>query len=644
MATGVMQDIRQLRVTMISANPQLVARFNKLCGLLCYQFTEMGNEVASIPNLVIIDSINTSEQIIRHHLSAIPLSVPLLWVIDQASALSQDNRLLLRSPFTIEEAIESIQLGLQEGLRVTTDLSEHFTYQLMLSNSPQDILELTSQYLVEEFEVVRVGILDTSGDHWLYWQNPPPVQMQDDFVAYLWEVDQKLTHGWLKLPFNSGEINGIMFVECTHPMGRAEMALLRDTASVAAKVFSREIALHYSQEYIKSLQTFDLLGQSIVANLEDKLVFQNIVVSAQNIVHAQGCSLWLTRQEKFVLTAQTGHPRPKHGEVYIDDHVFGQVLETRMPDQRSKLEREPFLYEEGAIEQAILVPLYDRDKPMGVICCLNASDGFSFSETDIWRLRNLASWAVIALINADLHKRSHMALERERVYRDRLIQMEKVTALGQLVASVAHEVNNPLQVIQAGLDTFVRSQSVISAEMDENLNMMQQSIDQIIQVIDRIRSHYKVPEQYPTLTNLNQLIASTVNMVQLNIDNHDVKITLALDETLPEISCFEHEMRQVFLNLLQNALDAVREDGEIHIRTDFISESDLIDVTISDNGIGIPPEMLDMIFDIFYTSKPNGSGIGLAVTKDILMQHGGQITAESQQGRGTTLHITLPAN
>jgi len=226
-----------------------------------------------------------------------------------------------------------------------------------------------------------------------------------------------------------------------------------------------------------------------------------------------------------------------------------------------------------------------------------------------------------------------------------LVQAEKMASLGQLSAGIAHEIKNPLTIIIQGIEYIKNSSSdALVIDAAERIKKAALRADKI--VIDLL------DYSQPTLTkfesvNINSIIEGTLVFVKYQIDIKNISIVKKLDPELPEIKIDSNLIKQVFLNIILNAIDAVDEKGIITIRisqTDSSVKTKYIQIVFSDNGCGITKENLYKVFDPFFTTKrkKDNAGLGLAVTKGIIERHHGTIKIESEPGQGTDVIINLP--
>jgi signal transduction histidine kinase len=226
----------------------------------------------------------------------------------------------------------------------------------------------------------------------------------------------------------------------------------------------------------------------------------------------------------------------------------------------------------------------------------------------------------------------------------RIQQTEKLFALGQLAAGVAHEINNPLGVILCYADILKQDLEALSAQHCEDIEVIEKHARSCQHIVSDLLNFARSHKADKSLCCLNPVIEEVVAMVKQQFLKNRVDIILELAPDLPESLIGIDRMRQVFLNLLMNSSHAIKENGTIHISSVYHPEDRMVEVIFRDNGDGIAEDVLTKIFDPFFTTKPQGSGtgLGLSVSYGIIRDHGGDIQAKSKPGTETIFIITLP--
>jgi two-component system NtrC family sensor kinase len=237
----------------------------------------------------------------------------------------------------------------------------------------------------------------------------------------------------------------------------------------------------------------------------------------------------------------------------------------------------------------------------------------------------------------------------DRVPEDRLAQFQKLAAIGVLSAGIAHEINNPLAIIRQEAEwlQLLLKKEVLAAE---ELQELRSSVGQVVQQVERcteiIRNLLDFSQQrQPVLQemDLNRLTEDMARLVEREAKQSNIEIVRQYQGQLPAVYSDAPQLRQVILNLLINAGQAIGRDGTITVSSRLAKEGEMVELVISDTGCGIPAEDLPKIFDPFFTTKPagQGTGLGLAICYGMIERLGGLITVESRAGQGATFTVRL---
>ena len=226
-----------------------------------------------------------------------------------------------------------------------------------------------------------------------------------------------------------------------------------------------------------------------------------------------------------------------------------------------------------------------------------------------------------------------------------LAQTEKLASVGQLASGVAHEINNPLGVIQCYANLIAKSQPADSQILDD-VKIINKHTDQCRSVVEALLNFSRADEPRMKATDINACTEEVIAVLGLQLQKDKLKIERDFDPHLPPITVDGNKIKQVLMNLLINASQAMPDGGNMTVATRLMNDGRHLSIAIADTGMGIPRENIPKIFDPFFTTKgpEKGTGLGLSVSYGIVQQHGGHISVDSPLGRGTTFTILLPTD
>ncbi len=223
-----------------------------------------------------------------------------------------------------------------------------------------------------------------------------------------------------------------------------------------------------------------------------------------------------------------------------------------------------------------------------------------------------------------------------------LIQSEKLTATGRMAASLAHEINNPLQAIQGCLDLAQANPSNMEKQ-ERYLTMAKSEVDRLATIVQRMLDFYRPASGSRTLLNAHELVEEVLVFSYKRLQHAQITARVEWEAASSIIEGNANQLKQVFLNVILNAVDAMPTGGELVIRGQIIEQDGLwLIIDFTDSGTGIPEDQLEKIFEPFYTTKTTGTGLGLGISHSIVVAHGGRLTVASTIGKGTTFAVWLP--
>lgn len=228
---------------------------------------------------------------------------------------------------------------------------------------------------------------------------------------------------------------------------------------------------------------------------------------------------------------------------------------------------------------------------------------------------------------------------------EKLVHSEKLASLGTLLAGLSHEINNPIGTIISRCDCLILEAGVrnLPPEVIEDLKIIKSHAKRISNLIYTLLNFSRISSDERKDCNLNEIIESTLVLVEPQLRKDGIIIIKKLMFGLPKVLANDIQLQQVFLNILNNARDATPKGGMIRIETQApLHDEKFVKVIISDNGSGIPSEYVKRIYEPFFTTKKNGTGLGLFLCYNIIRTHGGELEIQSEEGKGTTVIVKMP--
>lgn len=341
----------------------------------------------------------------------------------------------------------------------------------------------------------------------------------------------------------------------------------------------------------------------------------------------------------------------------VHESVSGEVFRTGEPIRIASVSREefhsamptdprylPFIERFGA-SSVVAVPIILQGTVVGTIVLGRHDAKFPYTLDDQVLLQNLAERASLALVNARLYKDLQKALQEEKRIRQQLVMAEKHSAMGRLLASVAHELNNPIQTIQNCL-YLAHQDSDSDSSIAEYLEMAFQESQRAGKLVAQVRNLYR-PNKTSDMEPVDLLLLLDEVHALLFPHMQDQKIAWEQSPSVwpdgMKVAGIADQLKQVFLNLSLNAIEAMQPaGGTLYLEICPQPEAGQVWISFRDTGPGVSPDSLPNLFEPFFTTKGSGLGLGLSICYDIIQQHKGQIIVESQPGLGANFKVWLP--
>jgi signal transduction histidine kinase len=342
------------------------------------------------------------------------------------------------------------------------------------------------------------------------------------------------------------------------------------------------------------------------------------------------------------------------------DGIPGRVLRTGRSALVNDASQDADYYPvPGGVSGSLMcVALRDGDQTLGVVN-VERRDKNAFTQNDLLDLESLAGILASVVSSADQYQRLQDSIRQLRAAQDelksrieaqrsaesRLVQAAKLAAVGEMAAGVAHELNNPLTTV-TGFAELTLEDLPADAASRADLELVLREARRARDVVRRLLDFARQTESTRTRADLNEVLDDVIELTRHLMHTSGVHFTKDLTQELPWVSIDRNQMKQVFLNLFHNALQAMPSGGELKLQTcEAIRDGRAwVIASVRDSGEGILPEHKDRLFEPFFTTKSNqgGTGLGLSVTYGIVTDHGGTIEVESQPGKGSTFTVWLP--
>jgi signal transduction histidine kinase len=293
----------------------------------------------------------------------------------------------------------------------------------------------------------------------------------------------------------------------------------------------------------------------------------------------------------------------------------------------------------------VTVPLFAKGKAVGVLVVNNYLSGRPFGERDLKLLGMLANQGGLAVEASRLYQSLESANRELAQMRNRLLEADKLAALGEVAAGVAHEIRNPLVSI-GGFTRRIRKKvgddSAITPYLDviiEEVTRLERTLNEMLDFSTDARDHYEEHD-------LNTIMEQSLELLRRDLNESNVTVVKQFTPGLPSTFCDDRQIKHVFLNIYLNAVQAMgSKGGSLTLRTFAVVREgkQFVAGEVSDTGGGIPMEVIHNIFNPFFTTKDTGSGLGLSIVHKIITRHFGQVEVHNREGEGASFLVTLPA-
>jgi len=420
-------------------------------------------------------------------------------------------------------------------------------------------------------------------------------------------------------------------------------------------------------ERVRELSLLHDISQSMYTlNLEE--ILELILQGVARGIGFDRVRLYLLDEEKkqLVCKVAVGVEREKINSLSLpydrEDNIISRAI----------LERRPFIVEDASrdprvnrglinfldVKSFAAVPLLSREKVLGGIAADNLVSQRSITEKKLQSLMIFANQAALALENALMYEElrafssqlgervKRATLELEETQRQ-LFQSEKLAALGKLSAGIAHEIRNPLTSIKILIHSLV-DEMATPASREKDLAVIETEIEQVNKIIKQFLDFARPRPPSLEPIDVRKVLEETLALIVYEMEAQEVSLEREYAPGLPPVPMDREQMKQVFLNLLLNAIQAMEQGGKLKVATALkhpvpgTNRGSFAKISFQDTGKGIPEDVKGKVFEPFYSTKEGGIGLGLSIAQRIVEEHGGEIGLESSPGKGTVFYLTIP--
>jgi len=426
-----------------------------------------------------------------------------------------------------------------------------------------------------------------------------------------------------------------------------------DSDKIILSIIAREMGgilrtydlLLSSKKRISELATLSELGRVLTSSTEPHLLLQNIAsISARS---SNAAFITIKLDHSFIrLESQ----RFTFGEIDPAIETPLRELESeclRVRKATALADQPPGSAPEGPRFALYCAPILSRERTLGTItlCRKGEQHQLSIEEDDQYLVSAVANYISSGLETAFLNLKLRDVLKELGDAQKRVIEHEKLRSLGEMTANIAHEIRNPLVII-GGFTKRLAKQVQLDEKDNRYVEIIVGEVARLETILDEVLNYVKDVPLLLERCNLNVVLDEILYLLTPDKNWERVSVTKRYAQDLPSIVCDVNQIKQVFINIVLNALQAMAGTGTMVLRTEqvFRQGREFIAVSVSDTGGGIDPSALDNIFNPFFTTKEKGSGLGLPISNKIVMHHSGHIEVRNVAGEGVTFIVYLPLN
>lgn len=441
------------------------------------------------------------------------------------------------------------------------------------------------------------------------------------------------------------DLGALVFGSSQDPFafGPREQAMAEIFTGPAALFFEKATMLRNLQDSTAFLRAMNHIGLALHRQLDLSELLEIVSRETRDLFQVDIVAIFLREGSGYALRAAVGIPTVprwfsqsesilpdwhpgRRGEAFFINHFDAQPFAQLEIVKRYTGPEPP--------RSLLGIPIRDNDEALGALALLDRRNPERFTARDVERGKLLAEQVAQAIVNARLYDR---VVQAKRIMR----QQDRFRILGELAGVVSHEIKNALVPLRAVVE-LLPGRYEDPGFREWYAKTVRQEIDRMQDLVGQLNRFRRAENRVVEATDPASLLRSVVDLLQTEAVGRQIQLELETEPDLPVIEMVPNEIRQVLLNLILNAVQAVEEKGVVRVGVRRAEGNREVAFWVSDTGPGIPPDDVEKIFDPLFTTKPNGSGLGLAVARDLVQSHGGTIDVKSTPGSGATFVVSIP--
>jgi len=386
---------------------------------------------------------------------------------------------------------------------------------------------------------------------------------------------------------------------------------------------------------IKALQPLFEVTESLLSETRSESLLELTINAILGHLHCSHAAYYeySTSEGRFALRGGQGKQLPEF-IIQVDASGAPMMLNVSGPGEGNAQAR----LNKAGIGSAMFVPI-SRQRFRGVFYAGRNLGESAFLDADLDMLQILSRQAAAALENARLYDEERSYVRQIEESQVALLQAEKMAAAGRLSASIAHEINNPLQSVQNCLH-LAAHEDVEPDKRQEYLEMARSEVERLSVTVRRMLDFYRPGSARTEAVQIPELLGYIMTLTEKQLGERGISMTTDVPSNLPPVEAVSSQLQQVFINLILNSYDAMPRGGQLHISGRESTGG--IELLFEDDGPGVEPERASSIFEPFFSTKEGGSGLGLTISYNIIAAHGGTLELVANHAQGACFRVFLP--